>query len=722
MLGSTPREHGLHPRRRFTLVHPNLSQSDLQSLLAAAYSHKQSLCPATNAEWGSGSEAADDIVQLQKGVAELSSSSEQVLDFVVQRAITLAGASGAAIAIAKAQNIVCVSRAGSTAPELGVHVDPQSSFSDECFRSGKVLCCDDSEVDLSVNVAACRQLGIRSILAVPIRIDQRVVGILEIFSGWVGAFTRQHATVLQQLAGLASDALRTSELRTNSDPRVLTTVHVVAPEEGVVTGLPAPQAVSGEIDRLTVHPAFVEAGLDTLGNYGHNHRSLLSRRVLVTTLLISIVLAAILFRSTRPKPLSVQNVPSAVTERAPLRSAPPTALLGGDGAPTTLRAIRFHSRPEFSTIALNLTSPVVYESRRLHHPERIYFDLHNTYAAAALIRSSALVVSSNPFVLRVRLAPQKGGTRLVLDLNCSCDYMSVVSSSPSYWLVIEVHQPSPAIRAAPAAGSGAAGVDKRGASEQPQSVNDDANPFTAARRIKIVIDPGHGGSDRGTVGPGGLEEKELVLEIARRLGTLVSDRLAAEITYTRSGDYFVPLEARSALANSVDADLFISIHANASDSRSVRGVETFYIDPRSSGSASLVTAGGVGSSDHKKRAANIAASRNLAAVVQHALYTRLAAVNPQLRDRGIKAAPLVVLAGPNMPSILTEISFISSASEERRLKDSKYCERIVEALYVGIATYLSRNRLRTHEVANRSSVDHINQSRLHVSEQRLRIP
>ena len=216
---------------------------------------------------------------------------------------------------------------------------------------------------------------------------------------------------------------------------------------------------------------------------------------------------------------------------------------------------------------------------------------------------------------------------------------------------------------------------------------------------KIVIDPGHGGHDTGTIGPNGLEEKDLVLEVGRRLGKLLETRLGAEVVYTRKNDTFIPLETRTAIANQQRADLFISIHANSSQDPDARGVETYYLNFTSSPEALEVAARENAVSEQsiyqlqdlvKKIALKekIEESREFAGDVQESLHTGLAAKSPAIRNRGVKKAPFIVLIGANMPSILAEISFVSNPTDEHRLETSEYRERIAESLYHGIAKYV----------------------------------
>ena len=217
---------------------------------------------------------------------------------------------------------------------------------------------------------------------------------------------------------------------------------------------------------------------------------------------------------------------------------------------------------------------------------------------------------------------------------------------------------------------------------------------------KIVIDPGHGGHDTGTIGPDGLEEKDLVVDVGRRLGKLLETRMGAEVVYTRKDDTFIPLETRTAIANRERADLFVSIHANSSHDPSARGIETYYLNFTSSPDALEVAARENAVSEKsiyelgdlvKKIALKekIEESHEFATNVQQALHSGLAMKGSGIRDRGVKKAPFIVLIGANMPSILAEISFVSNPTDERKLQTPEYRQRIAESLYRGIAKYAS---------------------------------
>ena len=217
---------------------------------------------------------------------------------------------------------------------------------------------------------------------------------------------------------------------------------------------------------------------------------------------------------------------------------------------------------------------------------------------------------------------------------------------------------------------------------------------------RIVVDAGHGGHDTGTIGPNGLAEKDLVLDVALRLGKLLENRMGADVVYTRDDDTFVPLETRTAVANKEEADLFISIHANSSNDPSARGVETYYLNFTSSADALEVAARENAVSEKsihelqdlvKKIALKekIEESREFASDVQKSLATGLSTKNSAMRNRGVKKAPFIVLIGANMPSILAEISFVSNPGDEKKLMTPEWRQKIAESLYKGMAKYIS---------------------------------
>jgi N-acetylmuramoyl-L-alanine amidase len=214
---------------------------------------------------------------------------------------------------------------------------------------------------------------------------------------------------------------------------------------------------------------------------------------------------------------------------------------------------------------------------------------------------------------------------------------------------------------------------------------------------RVVLDPGHGGQDAGTIGPGGLEEKTLVLDVAQRLGVLITQRLGSEVVFTRTDDTYVPLEARTALANEKRADLFLSIHANSSKLRGISGSEAYFLNFTTSASALEVAARENASSEqsiHELQSLlqkialkeKVQESREFAATIQRSLYAGLWDAKG-IKNRGVKQAPFVVLIGAQMPSVLAEIAFLSNPKDEAQLKRPEYRQKVAEALYKGVSQY-----------------------------------
>ncbi len=276
-------------------------------------------------------------------------------------------------------------------------------------------------------------------------------------------------------------------------------------------------------------------------------------------------------------------------------------------------------------------------------------------------------------------------------------------------------KPAPAAAKAPASASAAA--KQPAAKSKPDTgktavllppteskpTRDGQRSLTRALGLKIsriVIDPGHGGHDTGTIGPHGLMEKDLCLDVALRLGHEIEEKLpGAEVIYTRKDDTFIPLEERTAIANDAKADLFISVHANSSHDAAARGIETYYLNFATSEESMAVAAREnalAQSSLHdlqdiiKKIARNekVEESKELASDIQDSLTHRLQLVSQDERNRGVKKAPFVVLIGANMPSVLSEISFISNPSDEKLLRKTDQRQRVADGLYRGIASYL----------------------------------
>jgi len=216
---------------------------------------------------------------------------------------------------------------------------------------------------------------------------------------------------------------------------------------------------------------------------------------------------------------------------------------------------------------------------------------------------------------------------------------------------------------------------------------------------RIVLDPGHGGHDKGTVGPGGYMEKDLVLRLAKDLKVLLERNLGAEIILTRDSDSFISLEERSAIANGSQADLFVSIHANYSSSRQTSGVETYFLDFARTEAEREVAARENATTAHTitdlqnlvrkiTQADKLVESRELASLVQNNLFGGTRSIFPSSRNRGVKSAPFVVLIDTKMPSVLVEVGFLSNPGVEQALRKDGNRRSLAEALFQGIEGYM----------------------------------
>ncbi|HTT33091.1 MAG TPA: N-acetylmuramoyl-L-alanine amidase [Methylomirabilota bacterium] len=255
----------------------------------------------------------------------------------------------------------------------------------------------------------------------------------------------------------------------------------------------------------------------------------------------------------------------------------------------------------------------------------------------------------------------------------------------------------------------------------PQPTRDGQSTLTRTLGLKIgriVIDAGHGGHDTGTIGPTGLMEKDLCLDVALRLGKIIEQRLpGADVIYTRSDDTFIPLEERTNIANQAKADLFISIHANSSRDPDARGIETYYLNLKGSAEAMEVAArenstaqeGVHDLQDLVKKIAQtekIDESKEFATDIQDSLAKRVQKSGKSVRNRGVRKAPFVVLIGADMPSILTEISFLSNPADEKLLKQPEQRQKVAEGLYQGIASYLQNMNSVTQNLPVKSKTGH----------------
>ena len=434
-----------------------------------------------------------------------------------------------------------------------------------------------------------------------------------------------------------------------------------------------------------------------------------------------------------PPPPTPPDVPAAL----PLedrKTQPPLAEVAGDGEVVTIRDIKRTTLPDGVRVSIEMDGESLFRSETLENPRRVFFDLKSVRAASPLL--DATLRFSDDIVREIRLGRHpRNTTRVVMDLEAVESY-SVFTLYNPYRLVVDFKRtaapaPPPSVGpgiSAPLPGPTAATEPQaRAATPEQKSTAATREPaplasrpltppvispaapiansngqFSLARQLglgisRIVLDAGHGGHDPGARA-NGISESELVLDVTLRLKELLEKQPGIEVTLTRDTDRFIPLEERTAIANRQGADLFLSIHANASRNPRARGVETYFLNFATNPEAEAVAArenSASGKSMHslpdivRAIALNnkIDESRDFADMVQKAMVRRLASRNSQIKDLGVKQAPFVVLIGAGMPSVLAEISFVTNKQEGTLLKTGAYRQQIAESLLDAILRY-----------------------------------
>ncbi len=640
---------------------------------------------------------------------------DEVLQLVAERALAITKADGVAIALAENGAVLCRAVAGTITPDKGATVNPNYGFSGACLSSGSVVRCDDAQTDPRVNPDICRKLGSLSMVAVPLWAKQTVIGLIEAFAKDARHFKDTDVRSLNLLAELVLAALQPEEEDRMAEisRRVVRRGGAVEPIRRLPTkppdsiaapvpsmkpaaAIPARVETRGKIEVLAreAPPEILPAPAEVQDS----RRGLWIGLAVMAALLVSAgTWWGVRSRNGAHPSNAAATIPANVStsKPAPLLETPvPASLPVTPRDPSELLAItgiRHWSSPDSSTVVIDLQDQVQYEAHRLNDPERIYFDLHDTKLDAKLNR---YIEIGDPLLLRVRAAElSPGTTRVVLETTTSVNFTVSLEQNP-YRLVVEVRSPDarPQARAkVDLFGPANPPITAQEAAVSAAAENHPAKIVAAMPKLRIVLDAGHGGWDLGTVGRQGLLEKDLVLDIVGRLGKLVETKLGAEVVYTRSDDVYVPLEKRTEVANLSKADLFLSVHANYSDFPSARGVETYYTNTYSSVHARTPDAsGGKAPLDVSWTNVNIREkvddSKRFATDIQQSLYHAVAAKS-EVPNRGVKEASYVVLTGATMPAVLTEVSFVSSPTDETNLQSSTYRQQLAEALYQGIAKY-----------------------------------
>jgi N-acetylmuramoyl-L-alanine amidase len=364
-----------------------------------------------------------------------------------------------------------------------------------------------------------------------------------------------------------------------------------------------------------------------------------------------------------PKLLAVPATP------APPVIVPAAIPLAAPSAAPALEELRFRSYPSFTRVVLETTAPVSY---------RVETDLGGRDARIrvnGLVGNARKVDIRDGFVEEVRLERARSDAVVRVIFDGAAGELRPSTLADPHRLVLDFMRP--------------AGTTERG-----------GRGTTTPLRL-MVLDAGHGGHDPGATGPTGLMEKELVLDVTRRVAKLVVDQLAIKVMLSRDGDHFVTLRDRTSHANRAQADVFVSIHANAHREAASEGVETYFLSSEATDNAARQVAALENSVVQLEKPAargrvdvvktilwDLAQSEfqeessRLAEVVQDSMTKSL-----RIPSRGVKQAGFYVLGGAAMPAILIEIGFVTNPKEERKLRDHRYRDDIARAITAGLAEY-----------------------------------
>ncbi len=402
--------------------------------------------------------------------------------------------------------------------------------------------------------------------------------------------------------------------------------------------------------------------------------------------------------------------------------------------------VQYWSSDDYTRIVIRTSAPVQYTTRLLEknndQPRRIYIDFSQSYTPP---KYRSPVPIQDGLLKQVRTGQFDNSTvRVVLDIESISDY-KIFNLKDPFRVVVDVRGAKKKVKAAVAANIGEP-VDKAPAEKSKPPRIEPEKKKTAAAEIfitlednkkvspetakankamaegsglslaqqlglgvrRIVIDPGHGGKDPGAMAFD-LKEKNIVLNVAQRTAAILEEQYNYEVILTRERDTSLPLEERTAIANTKNADLFVSIHVNAHPQKSAKGVETFYLNLATNAEAMRVAARENATSTHNiselqdilsdlMQNAKIIESSHLAEFVQASLVTGLQEQKYSIRNLGVKQAPFYVLIGAEMPAVLAEISFITNPDEAQLLKDSSYLQTIAEQIASGVAAYVDQRR------------------------------
>ncbi len=364
--------------------------------------------------------------------------------------------------------------------------------------------------------------------------------------------------------------------------------------------------------------------------------------------------------------------------------------------------MRHWSNPDYTRVAVTLNREATFEyhhipgSRDGSISPRLYIDI----SGAHLAKGVKDINIGDGLMKTARIAQYRSDTvRVVLDLGSIREY-KVFSFSDPFRIIVDVRgarreeltrAKEPVLEAAPP-------LPAHPVASVETAEKHPLKPVIGKIR-RIVIDPGHGGHDPGATGPDGIMEKNVVLQIGLKLAKILRDELGLDVVMTRSTDVFIELQERTAIANKVGADLFVSIHANASTNRNAAGIETYYLNLAKTEKVAQLAAKENGTTLEKVSLLQAVLfdlmanyklndSAHLADDVQKALHHRIAS-RYSAKNLGVKQGPFYVLVGASMPSILVETAFVSNGTEESRLNDPHYQDETARGIAEGIRAYIA---------------------------------
>lgn len=353
--------------------------------------------------------------------------------------------------------------------------------------------------------------------------------------------------------------------------------------------------------------------------------------------------------------------------------------------------LRHFTHSTFTRIVVDIGTLREYSPHELPSPDRIFVDIYQAKLNPILHNKTYLV--KNDYISQIRIAQKSPTTvRVVVDLNFDkIKRFQVWPAFDPFRIVIDIYPFEP--------------KSELPAEKVPEPAQPTREGYSMARQLglgikRIVIDPGHGGKDPGTIGKTGTLEKTVVLDICQRLKKLLATGSDLEVIMTRETDIYVPVENRTVIANQKQADLFVSVHANANPSKKRSGVETFYLnfshDPSVIETAARENATSTKNLSEMRsilekiaKNSKVLESKELANNIQINLVSALRKKYKDVKDLGYKGGPFWVLIGVETPSILVEVSYLSNSKEETRLKNAQYRQNIAQGIYNGIKEYIN---------------------------------